>query len=69
MLGTKDGVIEKMEQDTDKIKKPSLYIAMPCYDSVKINTMISMVKLIAALTKANIQVDVNHPTSHMRETF
>ena len=59
MLGENDGVIEKMEQDTkEKIKKPSVYIAMPCYDTVKINTMISMVKLIAALNKANIQVDV-----------
>ena len=49
MLGENDGVIEKMEQDTkEKIKKPSVYIAMPCYDTVKINTMISMVKLIAA---------------------
>jgi hypothetical protein len=42
-----------------EIKKPSLYIAMPCYDSVKINTMISMVKLIAQLTKAGIDVEVN----------
>ena len=42
-----------------KIKKPSLYIAMPCYDMVKINTMISMVKLIAQLTKAGIDVEVN----------
>ena len=60
MLGIKDGAVEKMEQDTkEKIKKPSVYIAMPCYDTVKINTMISMVKLIAALTKAGINVDVN----------
>ena len=44
MLGENDGAIEKMEQDTkEKIKKPSDYIAMPCYDTVKINTMISMV--------------------------
>ena len=42
-----------------KIKKPSLYIAMPCYDMVKINTMISMVKLIAQLTKAGIKMEVN----------
>ena len=35
-----------------KIKKPSLYMAMPCYDMVKINTMISMVKLVAQLTHA-----------------
>jgi hypothetical protein len=26
----------------EEIKKPSLYIAMPCYDSVKIQTMVSM---------------------------
>ena len=32
---------------------------MPCYDMVKINTMISMVKLIAQLTKAGIDVEVN----------
>ena len=42
-----------------KIKKPSLYIAMPCYDMVKINTMISMVKLVAQLTKAQIKMEVN----------
>ena len=42
-----------------KIKKPSLYIAMPCYDMVKIQTMISMVKLIAQLTKAQIKMEVN----------
>ena len=43
----------------EKIKKPSLYIAMPCYDMVKIQTMISMVKLIAQLTKAQIKMEVN----------
>jgi len=44
---------------TKEIKKPSLYIAMPCYDMVKINTMISMVKLIAQLTHAGIKMEVN----------
>jgi len=44
---------------TKEIKKPSLYIAMPCYDTVKINTMISMVKLVAQLTKAGIKMEVN----------
>ena len=44
---------------TKEIKKPSLYIGMPCYDMVKINTMISMVKLIAQLTKAGIKKEVN----------
>jgi len=42
-----------------EIKKPSLYIAMPCYDSVKIQTMVSMCKLIADLTRAGIKVDIN----------
>lgn len=32
---------------------------MPCYDMVKINTMISMIKLIGQLTKAGIDVEVN----------
>ena len=45
--------------ETKTIKKPSLYIAMPCYDMVKINTMLSMVKLIAQLTKAGIKMEVN----------
>jgi len=34
-------------------------MAMPCYDMVKINTMISMVKLVAQLTKAGIKMEVN----------
>ena len=42
-----------------EIKKPSLYIAMPCYDSVKIQTMVSMCKLVADLTRADIKVDIN----------
>ena len=44
---------------TKEIKKPSLYIAMPCYDMVKIQTMISMVKLVAQLTTAGIKKEVN----------
>ena len=51
----KDLLIMKNE----KIKKPSLYMAMPCYDMVKINTMISMVKLVAQLTTAGIKKEVN----------
>ena len=43
----------------EKIKKPSLYIAMPCYDMVKIQTMISMVKLVEQLTRAGIKKEVN----------
>ena len=39
--------------------KPSVFIAMPCYDSVKINAMISVVKLIQQLGKSGIQVGIN----------
>ena len=39
--------------------KPSIYIAMPCYDSVKVQTMTSMVKLIADLTRAGIKMNMN----------
>ena len=42
-----------------EVKKPSLYIAMPCYESVKIQTMVSMCKLVADLTRAGIKVDIN----------
>ena len=35
-----------------EVKKPSLYIAMPCYESVKIQTMVSMCKLVADLNKS-----------------
>ena len=45
--------------DKTEVKKPSLYIAMPCYDSVKIQTMVSMCKLVADLTRAGIKVDIN----------
>ena len=39
--------------------KPSVFIAMPCYDSVKINTMLSVVKLVQQLAKSGIQVGIN----------
>ena len=40
-------------------KKPSVYIAMPCYDSVKINTMLSVIKLVQQLLKSGIKVGIN----------
>ena len=40
-------------------KKPSIHIAMPCYDTVKINTMISMLKLIKEITKAGMNFELN----------
>ena len=39
--------------------KPSVYIAMPCYDSVKINTMLSVIKLVQQLGKSGIEVGIN----------
>ena len=40
-------------------EKPSVYIAMPCYDSVKINTMLSVIKLVQQLGKSGIKVGIN----------
>ena len=39
--------------------KPSVYIAMPCYDSVHINTMLSVIKLVQQLGKSGIAVGIN----------
>ena len=41
------------------MNKPSVYIAMPCYDSVKIGTMISIIQLIQQLAKSGIAVGIN----------
>ena len=43
----------------EKKIKPSVYIAMPCYDSVKINTMLSVIKLVQQLSKSRIKVGIN----------
>ena len=42
-----------------KETKPSVFIAMPCYDSVKLNTMLSIFKLIQKLGQAKIEVGIN----------
>ena len=34
-------------------------IAMPCYDSVKVNTMVAIVKVVQQLSKSGIQVGIN----------
>jgi len=39
--------------------KPSVYIAMPCYDSVKVGTMLSIVQLIQQLAKSGVEVGIN----------
>jgi len=38
--------------------KPSVMIAMPCYDSVKVSTMISVIKLVQQLAKSGIAVGI-----------
>ena len=39
--------------------KPSIFIAMPCYDSVKIKTMLSIFQLIQHLGRSKIEVGIN----------
>jgi len=41
------------------MKKPSIHIAMPCYDMVKIPTMISIAKLVKELTTAGLTFELN----------
>jgi len=38
--------------------KPSVFIAMPCYDSVKVATMVSIIKLIQQLQKNGVAVGI-----------
>jgi len=52
--------VNKTEQDKAKSTyRPSIHIAMPCYDMVKIPTMISMVKLVKELTLAGFKFELN----------
>ena len=39
--------------------KPSIFIAMPCYDAVKINTMLSIFQLIQKLGQSKVEVGIN----------
>ena len=39
--------------------KPSIFIAMACYDSVKINTMLSIFQLIQKLGQSKVEVGIN----------
>ena len=43
----------------DNHPKPSVYIAMPCYDSVKISTMLSIIKLVVQLRRSGIRMGMN----------
>ena len=52
--------MNKTKQDKAKSTyRPSIHIAMPCYDAVKIRTMISMVKLVKELTMAGLKFEIN----------
>ena len=44
-----------MPQKENKEQPPKIYIAMACYDSVMIKTMVSMTKLVKELTKAGLE--------------
>ena len=39
--------------------KPSVFMAMPCYDSVKVNSMLSVIKLVQQLSKSGIESGIN----------
>ena len=43
------------QKNENKEQAPKIYIAMACYDSVKINTMLSVVKLAKEFTKAGLE--------------
>tara|TARA_R110002020_G_scaffold113524_1_gene261300 strand:- start:644 stop:1351 length:708 start_codon:yes stop_codon:yes gene_type:complete len=47
-----------METKKEEKIKPSVFIAMPCYDSVKINTMLSIIKLVQQLHKNGIECGI-----------
>ena len=48
-----------METKKQEKIKPSVFIAMPCYDSVKINTMLSIFQLIQHLGRSKVEVGIN----------
>ena len=48
-----------METKKQRQVKPSVFIAMPCYDSVKINTMLSIFQLIQHLGTSKVEVGIN----------
>ena len=48
-----------MDIKKQKEIKPTVCIAMPCYDSVKINTMLSIFQLIQFLGKGGVEVGIN----------
>ena len=51
--------MNKEALNKSKEPKPSVFMAMPCYDSVKINSMLSVIKLIQQLGKSGIEVGIH----------
>ena len=43
------------QKEENKEQPPKIYIAMACYDSVKINTMLSVTRLVKEFTKAGLE--------------
>ena len=49
-----------MEKDKMSAQlKPTVYIAMPCYDSVKIETMLSVLKLVQKMNQSGVRIGIN----------
>ena len=51
--------MNKEALDKSKEPKPSVFMAMPCYDSVKVNSMLSVIKLVQQLGKSGIECGIN----------
>ena len=51
--------MNKEALDKSKEPKPSVFMAMPCYDSVKVNSMLSVIKLVQQLAKSGIECGIN----------
>jgi len=51
--------MNKEALDKSKQIKPSVFMAMPCYDSVKVNSMLSVIKLVQQLAKSGIECGIN----------
>ena len=43
------------QKEENKEQLPKIYIAMACYDSVKINTMLSITRIVKEFTKAGLE--------------
>tara|TARA_R100001143_G_scaffold57764_1_gene55191 strand:- start:37 stop:756 length:720 start_codon:yes stop_codon:yes gene_type:complete len=51
--------MNKEALNKSKEPKPSVFMAMPCYDSVKVNSMLSVIKLVQQLAKSGIECGIN----------